>query len=254
LSFAFIGDDSAYTFAKNQFSGFFNNPNQFAAACGLFFITKLYDLNHKKLPLSRRLWEISIVIGLLALLLLSGARAATAATAISGVMMFNIRRHALKLLLISLILAVGVYSIMALGLLEMRVERSLFEETGRGNIMISYIDLIDKNALLWGAGLSREGERIRSELSYLDLLTVAGVGGIAFIVFVGLSLKFALEARKHEFGKLVFSIVLFVSALSVFEGHLGGVMSVLAIIFYVMSGAAYRLSRAYPVNADTHYM
>ena len=122
---------------------------------------------------------------------------------------------------------------------DLGFERDVFEETGRKAIFRSYVNEFSSRYFILGTGLVEGGGRIKSELSYLDIMLFSGVGALGYFVFLARSLWFCLIANIAGEAAWVRPSFVFLVVSSVFEGYTANVANLLSIFTYIIAGLAY---------------
>lgn len=243
LNLLYIGNPDAYSYGKNQFSGFIANPNAFSGFSGMFFLISLWVVFDKNANMTLRIASALSAALLILMLALCFSRGAILSLILSILFLGVPLRY--KIIFGICFGVVGFVMLVSLAVPEdMTLNRSLSEETGRTDLFGEYINKIAEYGLVVGTGFSLEGDRIKSELSYLDILLSSGVGFIGFAYFWFLSLRDAVFARKEHLGKIASSIVVFVTSLSLVEGYLANVASFVTVTAYVSAGVCFYESRS----------
>lgn len=240
----FVFDPSAYSAVKNQFSGILANANAFSGLCGFLFVfclSKFYEETH----FLRRTGFLLVVVVMSLYMLLSSSRGAMLAAFLS-VCFIPLTKTSKSFIVV----AVLGYALMkwlssnsdaGFGF----ADRDFFEETGRGDLLALYMQKITDSAFI-GVGLSEASGRIKSELSYLDIILFSGVGALGFFVFIGRGVYFSVintfGLRRASFSWPI-PIYIYICIASIFEGYAANIGSVPSIFLYISAGFVYRASR-----------
>lgn len=239
-----IYNPDAYSYGKNQFRGHFDNPNAFVGYCGLFLLIHLGLLRRFGFFNAKSISHMMALVIYIIVIALIGSRGAIMAIIISIVLSNRMSiKTILYILVISVLFYVG-YLIIKSGYMEYSLQRSVFEETGRVAIINEYLDLLAERGLFIGTGMSREHGRIRSELSYLDIIASSGMGGIIFIIFIFIQTKSAILLARRGVAIIASSIIIYIVSISLFEGYLAGVSSLLTVFFYISCGVIYNVKKS----------
>lgn len=241
VNFPQIFNPNSYSAVKNQFSGILSNANAFSGLCGFVLVFSLCRFFDASLLLGRFVYAVTCSI-LVFFMLLSSSRGALLSVFLSvWFIPFGGKRRRLLLFILTVCAAL-IFLLLQESLTIGFAERDLFEETGRSELLTSYLRELAANALV-GVGLSESGGRIKSELSYLDILLFAGVGGLGFFVFLlrGVYFSFAssFSAEKVELSWAV-PVYVYICVASIFEGYAANIASVPSIFLYISAGLVFQ--------------
>ncbi len=233
----FISDSSAYSFVKNQFTGFFNNANSFTGLCGLFFVLNfsIFSTVEEK---SKRYVSI-ILMGVLSIYLLLGAsRGAILSTAVASFFLLVTSRKK-KTLVFSFLLLVVFLVVFRDSLFYDTPDRDVFEDSGRKAIFLNYWNELKERYFYIGTGVSLGAGRIKTELSYLDVLLMSGfIGFIGFVSFIIRTLYLSFFLIKKDSVWLT-AVYIYIVTASVFEGYAANIMHLNSILFYIIPALIY---------------
>lgn len=231
----YINDSSSYTISKNQFFGFFNNPNTLAGLAGVFFIIYFAEFIHADRKMAKFVFAIALAMcGFF--LLISGSRAAVLAVFIVVFYLFYKTRGLSKILLLFFALAlISVFAYIAINTDFSGSNRDFFEETGRVELYGQYLESFSDTYLIIGTGVSQEAGRLKSELSYLDILLFSGIGSLGFIVFLAISLKQAMQVKMKSI-LWASALFIYIAVISIFEGYAANIGSLPSLLFYLLPG------------------
>ncbi|WOX05441.1 O-antigen ligase family protein [Microbulbifer pacificus] len=237
-----MGDSDAYTYGKHQFQGVFYNPNPFSAFCSVLLIACVWRGFVAPGRRLERLLCLVSVLGLVVMLLMSFSRAAILATSIGLFLMPFSTRLKVAVGVVFSFVAVS-YFLVGVGPDDIVVQRDVMEESGRVQILENYIAKLNEYYWVFGTGFSLDGDRIKSELSYFDVWLSTGVGFLGFGVFWLVAIVASFRVRKVGYGGLASTLLFFVLTLSLFEGYLANVSSIITVLAYVVAGVVTRLGR-----------
>lgn len=239
-NFSQIFNPDAYSLIKSQFTGFLGNANAFSGICGLCLIylaSKLLGAS----GLKKRLYFLSLIILYATYVVLAGSR--TAILALVFAMFFlGIKSITRVYMLVGIACLVCVYFYFG-GLIGLNIggfsSRDLFEETGRGGIFDNYVKEISEWGFI-GTGLGEHSGRIKSEISYLDLILFSGVGVLGFFIFLLRTYYFSfVMLYKYRSGGWFIPIFAYITFSSIFEGYAANVVSLPSIFLYISAGLIY---------------
>lgn len=239
-----ILNPDAYSINRGQFTGLLGNANAFAGLSGLCFVYVLSTMTLRS-GLAGYLFWLTILILYSIFIALAGSRGVILSVVFAFFFM-NIK-PAIKLFAIIALLGVaGAYLYLGdsfqIGFGGL-AKRSLGESTGRGDLFWQYVEQISERMLV-GTGLSESSGRIKSELSYLDLVLFSGVGVFGYFVFLFRTYYFALiTPLRKQLGVWVVPIFSYVTFSSIFEGYAANVVSLPSIFLYITAGFIYASSR-----------
>lgn len=243
VSIIYLFDSGSFTSNKGQYIGYLHNPNAFAGITGVLLVLLSSSLkNCSRSSFFHRVF-LSFVLGVL--LILAGSRAVLLCTFLAF-LVTNVN-FILKLfsvvfgLMLGLFLYSGSFFDKLFG--KPTLNRDLMESTGRVEILSNYLSALIERSLIWGAGLSEAGGRIKAELAYADVILFSGIGSIGFFIFLILGLNYSYKASRLGY-EFLFPVCVFVTILSFFEGYLANVMAVPTIIFYLFHGASTFICRS----------
>ena len=112
-------------------------------------------------------------------------------------------------------------------------DRELTEDTGRNLIIDDYLNKFSETYFLLGTGVSINAGRFKSELAYLDVILMSGIGAIGFFIYLIRSLYFSVRHSRAIVGwpEILF---LYISIVSLVEGYVSNIASILSILFYML--------------------
>ncbi|WP_373095025.1 hypothetical protein [Zhongshania sp.] len=235
-----LNESAAFSFYKQQFSGVLSNPNIFAGLAGfylVFLFESIFNMGRSK----TYVLQVVVILFLLVFLFAAFSRGVLLAVVFS--LLFSVVkkgsiRLAIALLLISSLVGsfMVVFSVNSVGAMG---SRELFEDTGRYDILLAYIDEILNRKFILGTGVSIDGGRIKSELSYFDIILFSGIGAVGFFAFLFRSLYFAIISGRQRDGDWVAVLFVYIFICSTFEGYAANVASLPSLFLYLLAGLLY---------------
>ena len=104
-------------------------------------------------------------------------------------------------------------------------ERDIFEESGRELLFEVYKNYVFEN-LLVGADLGEASGKIKSELSYLNIILFSGIGAQGFAVFFSRGCSHIIILTvKYNSGGWTVAVFVYIVISSIFEGYAASVSS-----------------------------
>ncbi|HQT18911.1 hypothetical protein [Acidovorax sp.] len=238
INLFYIFDSTAYTIHKNQFTGFLSNANALAGLLGLFCVVFIVEFNGAQ---ERKLKLLFLVaFGLCGFLLfLAGSRGAILSVFLVLIYLILKFKSGDKFLLFGVLLAIiSITYYIASASQFSGADRDLFEESGRQGIFAAYMEKFSENYFVLGTGVSQDAGRIKSELSYFDILLFSGVGSIGFFLFLISSLRQATRVKDEHLMWASASFI-YIFIISFFEGYAANIASIPSLLFYLLPGIIY---------------
>ena len=231
----------AYSLNKLQFTGFYSNPNAFSGIAGFFWIFIFSNIYYKNNRKRKKNILFTVLLLLTVFLFLSFSRGALLAVYVSMTsLLLSKGRVRLAIVIFFVFAMLGLYilsgeiNFYAIG------NRDIFEATGRLNIFNIYVKEISNNNIIFGTGISELSGRIKSELSFLDILLFSGVGALGFFVFMVRSIYFAFESKAPSGpDDWVGALFVYIAVISIFEGYAANIVSLPSIFLYILPGILY---------------
>jgi hypothetical protein len=244
LNVFFVFDPNSYSLVKGQFSGLLDNANAFAGLAGLFFVF-LVACGLKEDRKSKRVGVAMLVALYGFYILIAGSRGVL--LAIAAALIFLDVRSIVRVSAIATMFLLGVVLALNAGFTQIELggfaQRDIFEQSGRGELLDLYIAEIFGRSLV-GTGLGEASGRIKSELSYLDIVLFSGIGALGFAVFLGRTFLIAAKLTfKYREGGWIVVVFAYVVVASIFEGYAANVMSLPTLLLYLVSGLIYASSK-----------
>jgi hypothetical protein len=235
-----LNESAAFSFYKQQFSGILRNPNMLAGLAGFYFIF-LFEV---VLNVGRsRIYAFQMMILLFLLVFLFAAFSRGVLLAVLFSLLFsvvkkrNVKLAVVLFLLVSVIVCnIFLFSLNSFGAMG---SRDLFEDTGRYDMLLAYVDEILDRKFIFGTGVSIDGGRIKSELSYFDVILFSGVGAIGFFMFLIRSVYFAIKSKGGQDGDWVSVLFIYILICSIFEGYAANIASLPSLFLYLLAGLLY---------------
>lgn len=236
-----VFNPESYSPVKNQFSGILKNANAFAGLCGFLFVFCFCKFQtHTKA--TYRTFYLTFSASLAIYLLLSSSRGAILASIIAiWIIPFNKRTKLLITVIATTCIIAYVFFLknnLSLGF----AGRDIFEETGRADLFSLYAQEIIKNLFI-GVGLSENGGRIKSELSYMDIALFSGIGALGFFSFILRGVYFSITAtiNSKKFGfHWSIPVFIYICIASIFEGYAANIASLPSIFLYISAGFVFQ--------------
>lgn len=239
LNIPLIFDPAAYSNIKAQFRGFFGNANAFTGLAGLFFILFFYLFNLPSVKYKKYLYLFFMVF-LAFFLLLGFSRGTLLSTAIACFYLLFVMGSKRVLLISFLVLIVAfLFFVFKVNIVEIGVNRDLFEKTGRQLIFNNYFSELSERYFFVGTGVSIESGRIKSELAYLDVFLMTGFLGIAGLMFFILRTLYMSIYIVNKDSFWIVSVFIYIVFSSIFEGYIANILSLNSVLFYIVSALIY---------------
>ncbi len=234
----FVLNPEAYTLHKSQFSGALENPNAFAGLCGFFLVFFMAGL-FRRLNKSQFVMTFAMTGGFALMLVLAFSRSAFVAVFIA-LLFFPVKmQRKVQIGIVSSFAVMFVLFVRAELVSDYVVmqNRSLLEDTGRGQILSTYIQEISSRFFLIGTGVSEAGGRIKSELSYLDIMLLSGFGSLGFFLFLGRAVALLIATKRKASSQVVWAgpLFIYVIFISIFEGYAANVVSIPSLSLYLLA-------------------
>lgn len=237
FSIFLLFDTNSFTVGKGQFLGYMNNPNAYAGVTGLLLVL-LLSKSIPKISWHRFLYLMASFF-LFVFSILSGSRGVMLSL---GVVFFLSNFNALTKLLVAAVVFLAIFLFYVTNIIDNYIgidilTRDLLENTGRSEMAVLYFNQIFDASILVGTGLSEQGGRFKTELSYFDVWLFSGIGAIGFLVFVmyGLYCSYKIQDR---YGMYLFPVMVYIAVLSIFEGYISNVVSNVTFVFYIIHGVS----------------
>ena len=186
---------------------------------------------------NNNIFRYLIIISFGVFLLLAASRGAILSVFLAIIIYFlryiNIRNAFFIAFFVLLFLLIG--SGLVLGYIDFSLitDREITEDTGRNLIIDDYLNKFSETYFLLGTGVSINAGRFKSELAYLDVILMSGIGAIGFFIYLIRSLYFSVRHSRAIFGwpEILF---LYISIVSLVEGYVSNIASILSILFYML--------------------
>lgn len=231
FNLSYLSDPQAYSLQKQQYAGIFLNANFLAGitSCFLLFFFFKKRNDHRLLVIVDFL-AIAVSVVLLAATFSRGA----ILSVVSVFLLYFAKKGFFRAVFFALIILFFVYFLIT-GLIDYSglANRDILEETGRSVIFRTYLDAFQETYLIVGTGVALDSGRIKSELSYLDVMLFAGVGFWGLFLFVGRSIYFVFK-QSIQMWSWVEVVFLNIVVISFFEGYAANIASMPSMLFYML--------------------
>lgn len=221
-------DPAAYTIHKNQFTGVFNNPNFLAGISSCYLLYFFFREKSKN-----SLLDYLIAIVFLILIINTFSRSSILSITLVYIIFYSRRNILISILILFLAFSALYYLSNNMDYAKL-ANRDLLEDTGRIDILNRYIAALKETFLITGTGVNTEHGRIKSELSYLDIILFSGVGAMGFFVFIGRSIYLIIKDQNSSWSWIE-AVYLNVIIISLFEGYAANVASIPSLLLYLLS-------------------
>lgn len=228
------------SYSGGRFDGIFSNTNALAGVATLFLVFALYKNQENK-----SLFTIFVLFLTILIIFLTKSRTALATIAILFIVYSLINNKGgiffrLILLMLTIFVIINIQEVFIFLTSFLSMEGGISSEFRSFDNVDNRLYIIERqlisfyNSPIFGVGVVIDRSDILSrfggESTYLDLLSMSGFIGISiFLLIIIRNLKiFLLENR------FTFLSILAISLLSIFEGYISNVGSVLTLIFWLL--------------------
>lgn len=230
-----IFSPESYSDGKLQFQGTMANANALAGLSGLFFLFYFFGVRSCK---KWKIFDLALSALYAIFMFMAMSRGAILSAALVW-LICNSRKKDKRTILL------GAFLLMILiGLLAGNMDtfsifgRDITESTGRGDILNEYLSEYQNTYLIFGTGVSPNSGRLKTELSYADIILFSGVGALGFFLFLFRSLYIVFISTSDR-SRSYQAVFLYIIIISILEGYAANVASMLSLLMYIIPGLAF---------------